>query len=56
MGTNKDPIDIYQAPKIEEYYLYDPNSSMGTGEMMLLDLSAPVVSCILNPNNLAINN
>ena len=31
MGTNKDPIDIYQAPKIEEYYLYDPNSSMGTG-------------------------
>jgi len=31
MGSSKDPIDIYQAPKIEEYYLYDPNSSMGTG-------------------------
>jgi hypothetical protein len=31
IGSSKDPIDIYQAPKIEEYYLYDPNSSMGTG-------------------------
>ena len=31
MGSSKDPIDIYRAPKIEEYYLYDPNSSMGTG-------------------------
>ena len=31
MGTSKDPIDIYQAPKIEEYYLYDPNAAMGSG-------------------------
>ena len=31
LSGSKDPIDIYQAPKIEEYYLYDPNASMGTG-------------------------
>ena len=31
MSGSKDPIDIYQAPKIEEYYLYDPNAAMGTG-------------------------
>ena len=31
LGGSKNPIDIYQAPKIEEYYLYDPNASMGTG-------------------------
>ena len=31
LGGSKNSIDIYQAPKIEEYYLYDPNASMGTG-------------------------
>ena len=30
-NSGKDPIEMYQAPKIEEYYLYDQNSSMGTG-------------------------
>jgi len=31
LSASKDPIDIYQAPKIEEYYLYDPNAAMGSG-------------------------
>ena len=31
LSVSKDSIDIYQAPKIEEYYLYDPNASIGTG-------------------------
>jgi len=30
LSRNNEPIDIHQAPKIEEYYLYDPNSSIGS--------------------------
>jgi hypothetical protein len=30
-NKGKDPIEMHQSPKIEEYYLYDANSSMGTG-------------------------
>ena len=30
LSINNEPIDIHQAPKIEEYYLYDPNSSIGS--------------------------
>ena len=29
-SRSNEPIDIHQAPKIEEYYLYDPNSSIGS--------------------------
>jgi len=31
VNGGKDPIEMYQAPKIEEYYLYDPNAAMGSG-------------------------
>ena len=30
LSRSNEPIDIHQAPKIEEYYLYDPNSSIGS--------------------------
>jgi hypothetical protein len=31
LNKGKDSLEIHQAPKIEEYYLYDPNASIGTG-------------------------
>jgi hypothetical protein len=31
LNKEKDSLEIHQAPKIEEYYLYDPNASIGTG-------------------------
>ena len=31
LNGGKSPIEMYQAPKIEEYYLYDPNAAMGSG-------------------------
>ena len=31
LSGSKDSINIYQAPKIEEYYLYDPNAATGSG-------------------------
>ena len=30
-ATDSDRMELYKAPKIEEYYLYDPNAAMGTG-------------------------
>jgi len=29
--VGKDQMDLYQAPKIEEYYLYDPNAAIQSG-------------------------
>jgi len=31
VNGGKDPIEMYQSPKIDEYYLYDPNAAMGSG-------------------------
>jgi hypothetical protein len=31
LNGGKSPIEMYQAPKIEEYYLYDPNAATGSG-------------------------
>ena len=31
LNRGKDSLELVQAPKIEEYYLYDPNSSIGNG-------------------------
>ena len=31
INAGKNPIEMYQSPKIEEYYLYDPNAAMSSG-------------------------